>query len=459
MIDLRHGDCRDVLPTLAAGSVDAVVSDPPAGIAFMGQDWDDPDTFPLRDRGKLPGGPLPQQTPHKHERGFANGMIYSKSRKARDAFIDFMTAVMAECLRVARPGAHALVWSLPRTSHWTATAIEDAGWIIEDRIAHIFGTGFPKHKSKLKPAVEDWWLATKPGGAKWLGVDACRVGTDVVKSCITDLTACHGNKLGHHDALGNRPVIATRENVGRYPSNLLFTHHPDCRPAGTRRVKGSNVPSDLGLSVSMGYQGNGSGTEKRAIYADADGMEVVAAWECAEGCPIKALDIQAGERVSGKAGPNGHRRNRPPPEGIYGNGKGLWDEAGDAGHLYGDSGSASRFFPQFCWQESDFAPYLYCAKASRSERADFNNHPTVKPLQLMKWLCRLCCPPGGTILDPFAGSGTTLLAAEAEGFSAIGIESDPAYHAIALRRLAEARAATPLFDAPAAAAGDPAGAA
>jgi hypothetical protein len=96
---------------------------------------------------------------------------------------------------------------------------------------------------------------------------------------------------------------------------------------------------------------------------------------------------------------------------------------------YGDSGGASRFF--------------YCAKASPAERGEANNHPTVKPLALMRWLCRLVGPPNGTILDPFAGSGTTLLAATQEGFSVVGIEQNHDYCKIIRKRMAEAE--LPLF--------------
>lgn len=106
-VRVLHGDCADLLPTLADASVHAIVTDPPAGIGFMGREWD-------RDKG------------------------------GRDAWTGWMRGIAAECLRIAKPGAHALVWALPRTSHWTATAWEDAGWQVKDRICHLFGTGFPK---------------------------------------------------------------------------------------------------------------------------------------------------------------------------------------------------------------------------------------------------------------------------------------------------------------------------
>lgn len=142
----------------------------------------------------------------------------------------------------------------------------------------------------------------------------------------------------------------------------------------------------------------------------------------------RLVDEASGERPSGHAGPGGHHRNLPPEAGIYGAGKGFFSEAGFAGHLYGDQGGASRFF--------------YVSKAAPSERAQ-SDHPTQKPLELMRWLVRLVTPPGGTVLDPFAGSGTTGLATLAGDFRAVLIEREPEYVAIIRRRLAEADG--PLF--------------
>jgi len=104
---LHHGDCLAVLKTLEANSLDAIVTDPPAGIAFMGKEWDE-------DKG------------------------------GRTAWMAWMTEVATACLRVLKPGGHALVWALPRTSHWTGAAWEDAGFEVRDKVYHAFGSGFPK---------------------------------------------------------------------------------------------------------------------------------------------------------------------------------------------------------------------------------------------------------------------------------------------------------------------------
>ena len=120
-VTVYHGDCLDVLRQLPDCSVDDIVTDPPAAVAFMGMKWDS-------DRG------------------------------GRDQWIDWLAERMAEALRVVKPGGHALVWALPRTSHWTAMALEDAGWEIRDCIQHLFGGGFPKgrriYRLDVIPEVE-----------------------------------------------------------------------------------------------------------------------------------------------------------------------------------------------------------------------------------------------------------------------------------------------------------------
>jgi len=104
---LHHGDCFEFLKTIEPNSVDSIVTDPPAGIGFFGKDWD-------------------------------------KDKGGRDKWIEWMQSVAAECFRALKPGGYALVWSLPRTSHWTGMAWENAGFYPQDKITHVFGCGFPK---------------------------------------------------------------------------------------------------------------------------------------------------------------------------------------------------------------------------------------------------------------------------------------------------------------------------
>jgi site-specific DNA-methyltransferase (adenine-specific) len=368
------GDALETLRELPAASVDAVCTDPPAGIGFMGKGWD---SFGGRANGNAerdraaanqgPGAGLGNQP-----FGYSGAALPKAGQRA--AFVAFLTPVLAECLRVARPGAVALVWALPRTSHWTGTAVEDAGWVIEDRIAHLFGTGFPKHKSKLKPAVEDWWVCRKPG-PRWLGVEACRVAGEPWKRDTPYKDDIRG---GHFHAAKDEKVYECEPQAGnpagRWPANLALT----CC---------GETP-------------------------------------CVAGCPVAELDRQSGQSTARHSGVTKYAY--PAERGIYGS-----DHRVRATTGHGDSGGASRFF--------------FVAKASKKDRGEGNSHPTVKSTALMRWLVRLACPPGGTVLDCFAGSGSTGVACVREGMGFVGIERDPAYFAIADRRVAEARVDLPLF--------------
>lgn len=135
------------------------------------------------------------------------------------------------------------------------------------------------------------------------------------------------------------------------------------------------------------------------------------------------LDEQSGILASGKAATGGHVRGLPSGDNIiYGGGKGLWKDAGSVGELYGDTGGASRFYPTF-------PAFRYQAKATKAERPEVDGvkHATVKPLALMRWLVRLATPAGGTVLDPFAGSGTTAEACVLEQLHCIAVEREEMY--------------------------------
>ena len=131
---ILHGDCLEHLKTFESDSIDSLVTDPPAGISFMGKEWD-------------------------HHKG------------GRDEWITWMKSVMVECLRVMKPGAHGLVWAIPRTSHWTATALENAGFEVRDVVTHLFGSGFPKSLD-ISKAIDKAAGATREViGSKDVGPD------------------------------------------------------------------------------------------------------------------------------------------------------------------------------------------------------------------------------------------------------------------------------------------------
>lgn len=323
------GDCREVMKTLEANSIDCIVTDPPYGLSFMGKDWD---------------------------KGVPNKEFW------------------IEMLRVAKPGAMLLAFGGSRTYHRMACAIEDAGWEIRDCIMWIYGSGFPKSHNKfgfpgygtaLKPAHEPIIMAMKPldgtfvqNAEKWgvagLNIDGCRIGTTV------ETWPKSRSYQRREPGAFNKGIQYTGDSPsGRWPANVIFDEEA-----------GALLDEQSGLSKS----------------------------------PLGM--------VTGQSRSSGIKGN------IAGNHSSM------TGH--GDSGGASRFF--------------YCAKASSAERnrdCEKNNHPTVKPQKLMEYLIKLVMPPkDGVLLDPFAGSGSTLVAAKTLDVNAIGIELSPEYVKIIEARIA-----------------------
>ena len=405
-----EGDCAEALRSLPIGCIDALVSDPPSGIAFMGAEWD-------RDKG------------------------------GRLQWVAWLTGILSDARRATRDGGRAIVWSLPRTSHWTGCAVEDAGWLIETTIAHLFGTGWPKGKAQTKPAQETWWLA-RTGKSEALNVEACRVTsggpspsirhretaarTGVTPSGKTGPTGWENRNSPEH-------YTAPREGelAGRYPPNLLLSHAAGCVCEGTRRVvSGSPPPYARSTDATTFFSASKPVGSVPVSHADPDGTESVEAWRCVEGCPVAELDRQSGERTSGVKVGGGY---------AY---RGTFDGlAADGTACYGDTGIASRYFPQFPADDPDApwseALFRYVAKPSRAERNSGgvdNIHSTVKSVALMRWLLRLVTKPGDVILDPFGGSGTTGVAALLEGRRVILVEREPQYAAIARARCAAAEA-------------------
>jgi hypothetical protein len=331
---IHEGDALAVLSRLDTASCDAMVTDPPAGIGFMGREWD-------------------------------------KDKGGRREWVAWLAGVMAEARRVLAPGAHALVWALPRTSHWTATAMEDAGYEVRDVITHHFGTGFPKSKAALKPATEHWILCRAPGAKGALNVDECRIDGSVPS--VPQPAGGSGQVYGFRNGVGRSGEMSRPHAAGRWPANLVLSHAPDCNGA------------------------------------------------CVEGCAVREMGEQSGVTMS----PTVDRRMSNGTDFGRINDDG-WRPDGHIRVGYADTGTAARFF--------------YCAKPSRRERdagldGERNTHETVKPIELMRYLCRLVTPAGGTVLDPFAGSGTTGCAAALEGFNFVGVEQQREHVERAARRI------------------------
>ncbi len=289
--------------------------------------------------------------------------------------------VWAEALRVAKPGAHLLAFGGTRTFHRLTCAIEDAGWEIRDCLMWLYGTGFPKSKN----------------------LDGER------KGCGTALKPAWEPII-----LARKPLCGTvAQNVQAHGTGSINVDGCRIGVVGGGTHCGNRGPDGR----CLGHKNEGRSTSGETFHGpDSSGGR----WPA-----NLVLDEEAGRVLDEQSGQSSSKRNENPSD-CGGNtwGGTIQVHRGARGHT--DSGGASRFF--------------YCAKARRGERGDGNSHPTVKPVALMRWLCRLVTPPGGTILDPFCGSGSTGVAALDEGFDFIGIERDHGYCEIARGRITEKEA-------------------
>lgn len=400
---LYQGDCLEKMRDLADGCVDAIVTDPPYGLSFMGKDFD---TF------------------------------HADGKTDNEAFQTAMTPIFTEALRVAKPGAHLLAFGGTRTYHRLACAIEDAGWECRDSIMWHHGSGFPKSMDVSK-AID-----------KMLGVERDIVGysSSGVGKPSAMLNHGHDDRTGHANGDGKTFVItapATPEAaawsgwgtalkpateiimVARKPLEGTVAANVLKYGTGAINIDGCRVPTE-GESVSN-HSRSAEAAISKGKYGDGTAQET----HQTEGqklgrFPANLIHDGSPEVLAlfpDSKGQCGAVRGTEPSEitnGIYGK-----YNARLAAEPRGDTGSAARFF--------------YCAKASRKERGEGNDHCTVKPLALMRYLVRLVTRKGGIVLDPFMGSGTTGIAAIQEGMRFIGIEKDPHYYEISKRRIDLAR--------------------
>jgi DNA modification methylase len=412
-MDLLHGDCLEVLRGMPDNSVDSVVTDPPYGLSFMGKRWDY--DVPSED-------------------------------------------VWRECLRVLKPGGYLLAFAGTRTQHRMAVRIEDAGFEIRDMIAWVYGSGFPKSLDVSK-AID------RAAGAEREAVGPNRyAGRRTEGSGPDNGDACYGQYgiPGHETAPATEasrqwqgwgtalkpalePItVARKPLVGTVAANVLQWG------TGAINVDGCGVGTETTRTLGSAKVGS-------VAYGDFAGIQPR---DNPQGRWPANLIHDGSDEVVGlfpdsksTGGVNGGKLG----ERIYGK---FQNETlgANAGGL-GDSGSAARFF--------------YCAKASKRDRDEGcegletrasssmpgrrdpddaewntgndvtdrfvtqrrNHHPTVKPTDLMRYLCRLVTPPNGIVLDPFMGSGSTGKAAALEGFQFIGIEREAEYLAIAKARI------------------------
>ena len=375
--DLHHGDCLQVLATLPDACIDAVVTDPPYGINFMGEKWD-------------------YDVPSKE--------------------------IWEQCLRVLKPGGHLLAFAGTRTQHRMAVNIEDAGFEIRDMIAWCYGSGFPKSLDVSKAIDKRGgssvaWFG--PWFRKWRaerGITQKQVAA-LFPSKAGGLTGCVANwELGF-----NLPT-PEQFNLIRDTFGLPF----ESINAAEREVVGTKEWSN---SVSHFVPGEDHSQRVRLDITAPATPEAQQwdGWGTALKPSLEPITV-ARKPFKGNVAANvlEHGTGAINIAGCrVGDNSGRWP----ANLLHDGSDETSTLL-------SDAARFFYTPKASTAERQGVT-HPTVKPLDLMAYLCRLITPPNGTILDPFMGSGTTIKAAMSEGFKAIGIERDPDYFAMAQQRLNE----------------------
>lgn len=433
---LLQGDCAEKMRDLAPNSIDAIVTDPPYGLAFMGAKWDN---F----GGKSCGNDSAEVRRQKAEEyaaknsgapRYANGHGGAPTLDAMRSFQSAMTPIFAEALRVAKPGAHLLAFGGTRTYHRLACAIEDAGWEIRDCIMWVYGSGFPKSMDVAK-AID-----------KASGYEG-----EVIGSRIVDVGMQGGNMHAGRKQQQQQQIRALS------PEAAAWSGWGTCLKPAVEPIVVARKPLDGTVAANVLKYGTG------AINIDACRVPLAADDKLQEGVKHdgKTLDshkmgwgFKSLDRAPGLGrfpanlihdGSDEVLALFPESKGalapVYGKQKGQQSHTGDRG-IYGhyeqrdtpmyprnDSGSAARFF--------------YCAKASRSERGAGNDHCTVKPIALMRYLVRLVTRKGGTVLDPFMGSGTTGVAAIQEGMNFVGIERDPHYYEIASRRVNDAKSIPP----------------
>ena len=372
---LLAGDCLARLKDLPDCSVDSVVTDPPYHLVSIVRRFGSENAAPAlsaAERRFAKTGGADRQ-PGTDQYGRLSRGFMGKTWDGGD--IAFRVELWAEVFRVLKPGGHVLAFSGTRTYHRMACAIEDAGFEIRDMVQWLYGSGFPKSHNvgKILPEWEGWGTALKPA---------------LEPIC-----------------LGRKPLIGTvAENVLAHRTGAI--NIDGCRVPTTDVLAGSGSPP-LKFSgdnsrpfhdsaVPLGCNQNAAGRHPANVVHDGS-PEVLA------GFP---------ETTSGGGPAVGTPRSKVN---TYG------EPTISLSEPYGaNSGSAARFF--------------YSAKADSDDRLA-SKHPTVKPVDLMRWLVRLVTPPGGTVLDPFAGTGTTGHAALLEGFSAILIEREEEYRADIARRM------------------------
>ena len=330
--------------------------------------------------------------------------------------IAFQVDLWREALRVLKPGGHMLAFSGSRTYHRMACAIEDAGFEVRDSIMWVYGSGFPKSLDISKALDKLQGAERQVVGQQYRAATGRDEGYGFGESFDITAPATLAAQLweGWGTALkpAHEPICVARKPLalGTVAANVL------AHGVGGINIDGCRVPIDP--------------------VADASQLRTmsVSQHDGADGWGMNTTRANPAARVLGEEG-------RWPANFIHDGSPEVLtlfpETSGAKGAVRGTEASPARFFQQCQWTQEDLerALLFYCAKASKREKGQGNTHPTVKPVALGRYLARLICPPGGTLLDLFAGSGSFGVAAKLEGFNFMGFEKDPESAEIANGRI------------------------
>ena len=388
MNQLLKGDCLDLMKTLADNSIDAIVTDPPYGLEFMGKEWD-------------------------------------KGVPALEFWV--------EMLRILKPGGHLLSFSGTRTYHRMAINIEDAGFEIRDMIEWVYGSGFPKSLNigkaidKLQGAERE--TIKYPARPETSGTMS---GSSDTRPWIEE-----SRKKGYHEVAGNIPVTEEAKQWEGWGTALKPAHEPICM-ARKPLEKGLTVAENClkwgtgGINIDESrVEGQKRSPEFRNPQSKGQwgNVEQQTEWDNSQGrFPANLIHDNSEEvrecfpETVSKWGKQG---KMPTEKGLSQVPTSTEQQLLDNEKFIGDSGNASRFFKSI----------IYQAKASKSERGLSNNHPTVKPTALMEYLINMVSKENAIVLDPFGGSCTTAIACLNTKRKYICMEKDDAYYEIGLKRV------------------------
>jgi site-specific DNA-methyltransferase (adenine-specific) len=417
---LINADCIEAMKAMADNSVDAIVTDPPYELGFMGKSWD------------------------------ASG-------------IAFNIEVWQEALRVIKPGGHLIAFSGSRTYHRMAVAIEDAGFQIRDQIMWVYGSGFPKShnisKALDKAAGEEREVVgSRITGAAMASRSDGRGSSDAGSGQnLVNITAPATPAAQQWDGWGtalkpaHEPMVLARKPLEGTVANNVLTYG-----TGGLNIEATRVPSDDGFEKAW--------DKPVSTNISAEGGKYIS-----EGAK-HTVDL-TDYRPSGRFPANFIHDGSDEVVGLFPDSKGMATQKSGANiNVYGGNSlnESSTTFPEIREGFNDSgsaARFFYCAKASKKDRNEgldgfeakfaptmsdgiggkehneetatkkLNHHPTVKPTTLMQYLVRLVTPPNGVVLDPFLGSGSTGKACAYEGFDFIGIDQSAEYVAIAQARI------------------------